>query len=187
MRQRKSVPNEANRRVIYVPPKPQAFFDTLTVPLPNLQQGKLVQPWFGANRYEAVCLPVPNGGLPLPGSVTWTFKEGGAFEFSTIFRQLSERIDDPSTYHPSEEDFLPEYAAPPAGPPPQTLSSDYALAPPTGNPPPAIAPYEVSPAATHQESAAYEVAPPNASLMDEATPSGAGGEVLTPTALSGEK
>ncbi|KAJ3102712.1 hypothetical protein HDU97_000325 [Phlyctochytrium planicorne] len=120
-----------SRRIIYIPPAPQHYFDTLTIPLPNLQEGKLIQPWFGANKYEAVCLPVPNGGLPLAGTVSWTFKEGGAFEFSTMFKSISERVE-VNAYQPDEGDFLPEYVAPPTSAPPP---SDTFYPPPPGDPP----------------------------------------------------
>ncbi|KAI8846094.1 hypothetical protein BC829DRAFT_399222 [Chytridium lagenaria] len=185
-----------NRRVIYVPPKPQAFFDTLTVPLPNLQEGKLVQPWFGANRYEGVCVPVPNGGLPVAGTVTWTFKEGGAFEFSTFHRQLTSRIEGTAPYQQSEDDFLPAYAAPPSDPP---ISAYDPIGPPPGNPteqssipifaasiPPATA---VSVAETTPAITAYEISPSSeqprdvpVSLLDagEVLPE-SGSAVMTPT------
>ncbi|KAJ3111412.1 hypothetical protein HDU96_005738 [Phlyctochytrium bullatum] len=162
-----------NRRVIYVPPRPQAFFDTLTIPLPNLQEGKLIQPWWGANRYEAVCVPVPNGGLPLPGSVTWTFKEGGAFEFSTMFRQLKSRLDE-VVYQQSEDDFLPEYAAPPAVPPPEP-ATQYEIPPPadaSNNTPPVFLaqPVAVSDASASPIFQAQPLAAPAAGVPAQPVP-----------------
>ncbi|KAJ3330204.1 hypothetical protein HDU76_006221 [Blyttiomyces sp. JEL0837] len=102
-----------NRRIIYVPSPLQIRFASLTIPLPNLIEGKLVQPWFAANRYEGKCIPVPNGGLTIAGQVRWIFKEGGAFEFSSIFAQLRSRLADEH----EEEERLPTYVPPAADQP----------------------------------------------------------------------
>ncbi|KAI9332722.1 hypothetical protein DFJ73DRAFT_855321 [Zopfochytrium polystomum] len=83
-----------NRRVVYVPEPAQMNMASLSVPLPNLQGGTVVQPWFSANRYDASCIPVPNGGLHSVGKIKWTFKEGGAFDFSTHFGRLRERLEE---------------------------------------------------------------------------------------------
>ncbi|GES86739.1 WW domain binding protein-2 [Rhizophagus clarus] len=55
-------------------------------------EGKFQQPWFGANYYQAVVTPVLNGGLPAPGQLKVTFKEGGGFKFSTVYKNLMLRL-----------------------------------------------------------------------------------------------
>ncbi len=95
----------SNIRVIYVPVGYQ-FFKNLNIPLPNLKHGKLIQPWWDANRYEGIVEPVPNGGLRLEGSLKFIFRSGGGFEFSSIFLQLRARISDSDAIH---EEPLPLY------------------------------------------------------------------------------
>ncbi|TPX63983.1 hypothetical protein SpCBS45565_g06225 [Spizellomyces sp. 'palustris'] len=95
-----------NRRVIYVARPHMDFFRNLNVPLTNLRNGKLIQPWFDANRYEATVEPVPNGGLNLVGQVKFTFKEGGGFEFSSMSMQLRSRLTGETLPH---EEALPLY------------------------------------------------------------------------------
>ncbi|KAJ3197624.1 hypothetical protein HK101_002052 [Irineochytrium annulatum] len=95
-----------NRRVIYLPSQAQPLFKSLNVPLPNMDHTKLVQPWFSANKFECVVAPVPHGGLTLPANVTWVFKEGGAFEFDVLYKQLSTREQNDSAF---EEELLPAY------------------------------------------------------------------------------
>lgn len=79
----------------------------------SCRNGTLVQPWFDANRYEANVTPVPNGGLAIPGTVKWGFKEGGGFEFASVFLQLRGRIATgaagPNSVRCQEEEALPLY------------------------------------------------------------------------------
>ncbi|KAI8813144.1 hypothetical protein BJ742DRAFT_660842, partial [Cladochytrium replicatum] len=81
-----------NLRIIYVPLAPMPSFKNLNIPLEHLRGGKLVQPWFDANRYEATVLPVPFGGLNEQAQVKFSFKDGGGFEFSSIYEQLRSRL-----------------------------------------------------------------------------------------------
>ncbi|KAI9208863.1 uncharacterized protein BJ171DRAFT_577210 [Polychytrium aggregatum] len=109
----------SNVRVVYVANPSQPNFHSFSAPLHNIRNGKLQQPWLGANFYEAHAYPVPLSNLRKPGVVKFTFQNGGAFEFSTIFKELSARI--PEGVNPLEES-LPEYQAPP--PPPAYSASD---------------------------------------------------------------
>ncbi|RIA93506.1 hypothetical protein C1645_762169 [Glomus cerebriforme] len=81
-----------NQRVIFISRPLLDHFKSLSIPLLNLKEGKLQQPWFGANYYQAIVTPVPNGGLPAPGQLKITFKEGGGFEFSTVYKELMLRL-----------------------------------------------------------------------------------------------
>jgi len=81
-----------NQRVIFISRPSLEHFKSLSIPLLNLKEGKLQQPWFGANYYQAVVTPVLSGGLPAPGQLKVTFKEGGGFEFSTVYKDLMLRL-----------------------------------------------------------------------------------------------
>lgn len=95
----------SNIRIIYVPIG-YKFFKNLNIPLENLKQGKLIQPWWDANRYEGLVQPVPNGGLRLEGTAKFIFRSGGGFEFSSVFLQLRARISDNDAI---QEEALPLY------------------------------------------------------------------------------
>ncbi|GBB89486.1 hypothetical protein RclHR1_16190005 [Rhizophagus clarus] len=81
-----------NQRVIFISQPSLEHFKSLSIPLLNLKEGKFQQPWFGANYYQAVVTPVLNGGLPAPGQLKVTFKEGGGFKFSTVYKNLMLRL-----------------------------------------------------------------------------------------------
>lgn len=52
-------------------------------------------PFFGANYWNATVKPVPGGGIPPDHSAVelrLTFREGGAFDWHTIFEQIKERL-----------------------------------------------------------------------------------------------
>ncbi|KAI8816963.1 uncharacterized protein EV422DRAFT_543731 [Fimicolochytrium jonesii] len=95
-----------NRRVIYVSVPQMDFFQNLNVPLDCLKEGKFQQPWLQSNYYEATVQPIPNGGLTLPGRAKFSFKEGGGFEFSSMFMQLRSRLTGDTLPH---EESLPMY------------------------------------------------------------------------------
>ncbi|KAI9091842.1 hypothetical protein DFS34DRAFT_653300 [Phlyctochytrium arcticum] len=97
-----------NRRVIYIANIKLDFFKNMNVPLENLKQGQLYQPWFDSNRYEATVEPVPNGGLSAVGHLKLTFKSGGGFEFSSMFMQLRSRLTGETLPH---EEALPLYSS----------------------------------------------------------------------------
>ncbi|TPX40023.1 hypothetical protein SeLEV6574_g06853 [Synchytrium endobioticum] len=99
-----------NLRMVYVLNPLLDHLKTFNVPLENLKDGKFIQPWFDANRYEGTVIPVPHGGLRERGIMKLTFKEGGGFEFSSIFQQLRSRI----TGEPTQYENLPAYEEPAA-------------------------------------------------------------------------
>lgn len=60
-----------------------------------MQDSRVRAPWFGANKWEAVIQPVFGGGIPAQHTeleMQMEFKEGGAFDFSTTFERLKERL-----------------------------------------------------------------------------------------------
>ncbi|ORZ36424.1 hypothetical protein BCR44DRAFT_63347 [Catenaria anguillulae PL171] len=106
-------------------PPPAAFtsFQSLSVPLRNIQDPKINQPWFGTNYVELTAVPVPNGGLPMPASVKFFFDKGGAFEMYSQLATIMQRgLPDVTLHAPTvipAEEPLPLYpGAAPAGPSP---------------------------------------------------------------------
>lgn len=84
-----------NRRIIYLPVSPTPDLQSFAVPILNVQDSRVTAPWFGANKWEAVIQPVLGGGIPGEHAeleVTMEFKEGGAFDFSSTFERLRERL-----------------------------------------------------------------------------------------------
>lgn len=84
-----------NRRIIYLPSTPTPALQSFAVPILNVQDSRVTAPWFGANKWEAVIQPVVGGGIPAQHAfleMVMEFKEGGAFDFSTTFERLKERL-----------------------------------------------------------------------------------------------
>ncbi|KAK5958595.1 hypothetical protein OHC33_000438 [Knufia fluminis] len=95
-----------NQRIIYLPrPAPHSTitsnvpsFKSFSCGLLNLHDTHLVMPWFGPNAWTAVVETVPGGGLHSPGAgsagieLRFTFKEGGAPEFTGKFEAIKERL-----------------------------------------------------------------------------------------------
>ncbi|ANB11961.1 hypothetical protein AWJ20_188 [Sugiyamaella lignohabitans] len=85
----------SNKRVVFHPQSPHNFtvvgrgdreFRSFACDLAKMYQCQLVQPWFGANYWQADIVPTKvNGGLE-PDSDLWklkiVFKEGGVFDFT---------------------------------------------------------------------------------------------------------
>lgn len=84
-----------NRRMIYLPVSPTPQLQSFAVPILNVTDSRVTAPWFGANKWEAVIQPVQGGGIPPQHSeleLVLEFKEGGAFDFASIFERLKERL-----------------------------------------------------------------------------------------------
>ncbi|KAF9995617.1 hypothetical protein BGZ80_004448 [Entomortierella chlamydospora] len=62
-----------NQRVVYLCAEPTAFFSSASLPIGNIHDSKLVQPWFSAAFFKAVAMPVPRGGLTQPARLSITF------------------------------------------------------------------------------------------------------------------
>ncbi|CAO3635402.1 unnamed protein product [Cunninghamella blakesleeana] len=127
----------SNQRIIFIAKEPTQEFQSLNIPLLNLKQWKLEQPWFGANYIEGAVIPVPNGGLKTAGKLVLTFIDGGATEFTTIFHSLLERLAETNEM-PSHYEALPTYMPPP---PPQQQQQQ----PSSSNHPSSILPNELPP------------------------------------------
>ncbi|OAL52240.1 hypothetical protein IQ07DRAFT_585455 [Pyrenochaeta sp. DS3sAY3a] len=84
-----------NRRIIYLPVHPTPTFQSFAVPILNVVDSRVTAPWFGANKWEAMVHPVAGGGIPPQHAeldIIMEFKEGGAFDFASIFERLKERL-----------------------------------------------------------------------------------------------
>ncbi|KAJ2120448.1 hypothetical protein IW147_005061 [Coemansia sp. RSA 720] len=110
----------SNQRIIFLPATTTHLTSTTnqphtvnsyTIPHTNIKDQKFVQPLFGANRFEALAIPVANGHVEGRATLVLTFKEGGGFDFATIARKLSERIQETGEV-PAHEEELPGYEGP---------------------------------------------------------------------------
>jgi len=83
------------QRIVYLPTIPTPDLQSFSSPILNLNDTFVRAPFFGANYWIALCKPVPGGGIPSHHSafeLRFTFREGGAFDFHTIFEQIKERL-----------------------------------------------------------------------------------------------
>ncbi|ORY48011.1 hypothetical protein BCR35DRAFT_356191 [Leucosporidium creatinivorum] len=71
--------------------KPKSL-KTLSVPYSHFLDGRFVQPWFGANYYEALCLPSDGGGLSMPHLLKLVFKEAGGGQFYEVVEEMKNRL-----------------------------------------------------------------------------------------------
>ncbi|EHY60896.1 hypothetical protein ABEF92_005616 [Exophiala dermatitidis] len=84
-----------NQRIVYLPDKPTADFQSFSAPLLNLHDTHITVPWFGPNAWQAVLQPIPGGNIPATHAaieLKLTFKEGGATDFHSKFEQIKERL-----------------------------------------------------------------------------------------------
>ncbi|KAF9313391.1 hypothetical protein BG003_005255 [Podila horticola] len=81
-----------NQRVVYLCQNPNSYFATASMPISNIQDSKLYQPWFSSAVFQAVVMPVPSGGLTQPGRLSITFADGSLHEFDFQYRALKERL-----------------------------------------------------------------------------------------------
>jgi len=136
-----------NQRVVFVSRPALAHFKSLSIPLMNLREGRLQQPWFGANYYQAFVHPVEGGGMPCPGGLKITFREGGGFEFSTIFNEVKNRLYESEGHAPPDTiEPLPLYT--PRATSSESQSADTTSTAPSGSSLagtalPAILPYAI--------------------------------------------
>ncbi|KAJ2077387.1 hypothetical protein H4R24_005155 [Coemansia sp. RSA 988] len=107
----------SNHRVVFLPVETtdktstgtssEGTLNSFTIPHTSLRDHRFAQPLFGANRFEALVLPVAGGNIAGPAKLTLSFKEGGGFDFATVARKMSERIQE--TGDAPHEEELPGY------------------------------------------------------------------------------
>ncbi|KAG0055192.1 hypothetical protein BGZ83_009368 [Gryganskiella cystojenkinii] len=113
-----------NQRIVYLPATPTTYFASASLPINNIQDGKLVQPWFSTPVFKSVVLPVTGGGLTQPARLSITFTAGSLHEFDSQYRSLRERRQELDGAAPQHLEQLPVYN-PPAEPiPASSLSTD---------------------------------------------------------------
>ncbi|RFU27710.1 hypothetical protein B7463_g8612, partial [Scytalidium lignicola] len=84
-----------NQRIIYLPSAPTPELQSFSSPILNLQDSYVRAPIFSANYWAASCRPVAGGGIPPSHplvNLKMTFREGGAFDFHTLFEQIKEKV-----------------------------------------------------------------------------------------------
>ncbi|KAF9272825.1 hypothetical protein BGZ68_002056 [Mortierella alpina] len=155
-----------NQRIVYLCASPTQFFSSASLPIKNIQDSKLVQPWFSAATFKAVAMPVPGGGLSQPARLSITFSTGSIHEFDVQYRSLRERLQELDGVAPQHLEQLPVYL-PPSGPPPEPSSTTDTLPVPTPTatitgPAPQPAPYPVPNPhhSTQASSASYHLTGP---------------------------
>ncbi|KAF9301273.1 hypothetical protein BGZ74_006925 [Mortierella antarctica] len=101
-----------NQRVVYLCQNPNSYFATASMPINNIQDSKLTQPWFSSPVFKAVVMPVQGGGLTQPGRLAITFADGSLHEFDFQYRALKERLQELDGAAPEHLEQLPQYDAP---------------------------------------------------------------------------
>ncbi|KAK8253150.1 hypothetical protein HDK77DRAFT_425004 [Phyllosticta capitalensis] len=84
-----------NQRVVYLPAKPTPQLQSFAAFILNLRDSHVVTPLWGANYWLALVRPVPGGNIPPQHSeleLKLTFKDGGAYDFTTTFGRIKERL-----------------------------------------------------------------------------------------------
>ncbi|GAB7342832.1 hypothetical protein MBLNU457_g0959t1 [Dothideomycetes sp. NU457] len=83
-----------NRRIIYLSSPSTPQFQSFSAPILNLQDSHVTAPWIGPNAWIALCKPVQGGGIPVSNAVEVkiTFKDGGAYDFSSRYERVRERL-----------------------------------------------------------------------------------------------
>lgn len=111
-----------NQRVVYLCQTPNSYFATASMPINNLQDSKLTQPWFSSAVFKAVVMPVPGGGLTQPGRLAITFSDGSLHEFDFQYRALKERLQELDGAAPEHLEQLPQYVGPSEPLPPASVT-----------------------------------------------------------------
>lgn len=84
-----------NQRLVYLPTNPTPELQSFSCPILNTQDTHVRAPFFGANYWTGLCKAVTGGGIPPANPVVeirLTFREGGAFDFHTVFEEIKERL-----------------------------------------------------------------------------------------------
>lgn len=82
------------KRLIYLPATPSPTLQSFSSPILNLQDSHVTAPWIGPNVWTALLRPVHGGGLDGNQAleVKITFRDGGAYDFSTGYERVRERL-----------------------------------------------------------------------------------------------
>ncbi|KAL8661503.1 MAG: hypothetical protein Q9202_005512 [Teloschistes flavicans] len=81
--------------IVYLPTSPTPQLQSFSAPILNLQDTRVDAPFFGANSWTGILKPVVGGGIPshhVYVKLSMTFKDGGAFDFATIYERIKDTI-----------------------------------------------------------------------------------------------
>ncbi|KAI4151668.1 MAG: hypothetical protein LQ341_000866 [Variospora aurantia] len=81
------------KQIVYLPSAPTAQLQSFSAPILNLQDTRVDAPFFGANSWTGILKPVNGGNIPAHHAfvkLSMTFKDGGAFDFATIYERIKE-------------------------------------------------------------------------------------------------
>jgi hypothetical protein len=82
-------------QVIYLPTTRTSQLESFSAPILNLQDSRVSAPFFGPNYWTCTVQPVSGGNIPPSNTIVelkLVFKDAGAFDFSTTFERLKERV-----------------------------------------------------------------------------------------------
>ena len=82
-------------QLVYLPVASTPRFQSFSAPILNLQDTHVTAPFFGANVFAGILKPVPGGNIPANHAfveIKMTFKEGGAFDFSSTYERIKEQM-----------------------------------------------------------------------------------------------
>ncbi|KAI4288454.1 MAG: hypothetical protein L6R35_002283 [Caloplaca aegaea] len=92
-RSRITVLTRRYKQIVYLPSAPTAQLQSFSAPILNLQDTRVDAPFFGANSWTGILKPVNGGNIPAHHAfvkLSMTFKDGGAFDFATIYERIKE-------------------------------------------------------------------------------------------------
>ncbi|KAL8653272.1 MAG: hypothetical protein Q9210_002199 [Variospora velana] len=84
---------DPGHEIVYLPSAPTAQLQSFSAPILNLQDTRVDAPFFGANSWTGILKPVNGGNIPAHHAfvkLSMTFKDGGAFDFATIYERIKE-------------------------------------------------------------------------------------------------
>ena len=82
-------------QLVYLPATSTAALQSFTAPVLNLHDTHVTAPFFGPNVWSGIVQAVPGGNIPPEHpavEIKLTFKDGGAFDFHTLFERIKERL-----------------------------------------------------------------------------------------------
>ncbi|KAI4101622.1 MAG: hypothetical protein L6R37_004855 [Teloschistes peruensis] len=88
-------PVKLRQQIVYLPATPTPQLQSFSAPILNLQDTRVDAPFFGANSWTGILKPVGGGGIPshhVYVKLSMTFKDGGAFDFATIYERIKETV-----------------------------------------------------------------------------------------------
>ena len=80
---------------MYLPATSTPALQSFTAPILNLHDTHVTAPFFGPNVWMGIVQSVPGGNIPPEHpavEIKLTFKDGGAFDFHTLFERIKERL-----------------------------------------------------------------------------------------------